>query len=150
MAQKPNSVVHVEIHSNAPEKTKAFLKDVFDWKFQDMPEMNYSMFEAPSAPGGGLQKAENLPAGVLDYILSEDIDGTLKKIQSSGGAVVMPKAEIPGMGWFAVFQDPTGITLALYETGPQQRPARARSRRRATKSAGKSAAKGRKRGRRSR
>src|SRR5438552_3069775 len=52
MAQKPNSFVHVEIHSNAPEKTKSFLRDVFDWKWQDMPEMNYSMFEAPSAPGG--------------------------------------------------------------------------------------------------
>jgi predicted enzyme related to lactoylglutathione lyase len=150
MAQKPNSVVHVEIHSNAPEKTKEFLKDVFDWKFEDMPEMNYSTFQAPSAPGGGLQKAENLPAGVLDYILSKDIDGTLKKIQSSGGAIVMPKAEIPGMGWFAVFQDPTGITLALYEVGPRPRAARAQSRRRATKSAKKSAAKGRKRGRRSR
>jgi len=60
----------------------------------------------PSAPGGGLQKAENLPAGIVNYILSEDIDGTLKKIQSSGGAVVMPKAEIPGMGWFAVFPGP--------------------------------------------
>jgi predicted enzyme related to lactoylglutathione lyase len=148
MAQKPNSVVHVEIHSNAPEKTKAFLKDVFDWKFQDMPEMNYSMFEAPSAPGGGLQKAENLPAGIINYILSEDIDGTLKKIQSSGGAVVMPKAEIPGMGWFAVFQDPTGITLALYENAPQPRAARAKSRRTAKKTSTQS--KGRKRGRRSR
>jgi len=150
MAQKPNSVVHVEIHSNAPEKTKEFLKDVFDWKFQDMPEMNYSKFEAPSAPGGGLQKAENLPAGIINYILSEDIEGTLKKIQSSGGAIVMPKAEIPGMGWFAVFQDPTGITLALYEVGPRPRATRTQSRRRATKSAKKSAAKGRKRGRRSR
>jgi len=134
MAQKPNSVVHVEIHSNAPEKTKAFLKDVFDWKFQDVPEMNYSMFEPPSAPGGGLQKAENLPAGVLDYILSKDIDGTVKKIQSSGGSIVTPKMEIPGMGFFAVFQDPTGITLALYE--PQAAPRRApASRRKTTKRA---------------
>ena len=134
MAQKPNSVVHVEIHSNAPEKTKAFLKDVFDWKFQDVPEMNYSMFEPPSAPGGGLQKAENLPAGVLDYILSKDIDGTVKKIQSSGGSIVTPKMAIPGMGFFAVFQDPTGITLALYE--PQAAPRRApASRRKTTKRA---------------
>jgi len=146
MAQKPNSVVHVEIHSNAPEKTKAFLKDVFEWKFQDMPEMNYSMFETPSALGGGLQKAENLPAGVLDYISSNDIDGTIKKIQSSGGAIVMPKAEIPGMGWFAVFQDPTGITLALYQAKAAPRAARARPRARAKKAA----ARGRKKGRRSR
>src|SRR2546427_9402385 len=113
MAEKPNSVVHVEIHSNAPEKTKAFLKDVFDWKFQDMPEMNYSTFEAPSAPGGGLQKAENLPAGVLDYILSKDIDGTVKKIQSSGGSIVTPKMAIPGMGFFAAFPEPPGTTVVL-------------------------------------
>src|SRR3989442_14335649 len=111
MAQKPNSVVHVEIHSNAPEKTKAFLKDVFDWKFQDVPEMNYSMFEPPSAPGGGLQKAENLPAGGLDYILSKDIDGTGKKIQSWGGSIVTPKKAIPGKGFFPVFQDPKGSTV---------------------------------------
>ncbi len=146
MAQKPNSVVHVEFHSNAPEKTKAFLKDVFDWKFQEFPEMNYSMFEAPSAPGGGLQKAENMPAGVLDYILAKDIEGTIKKIQSSGGAIVTPKMEIPGFGFFAVFQDPTGITLALYEpkSAPRQAPA---SRRKATK---RSARAGRKGSRRSR
>jgi len=128
MAQKPNSIVHVEFHSNAPDKTKSFLKDVFGWKFEDVPEMNYSMFNPPSAPGGGLQRAENMPAGVLDYILSEDIENTLRKITSNGGAVVMPKQEIPGMGWFAVFQDPTGITLALYETKLQPRPARAPAR----------------------
>src|SRR2546428_8097941 len=114
MAQKPNSVVHVEIHSNAPEKTKAFLKDVFDWKFQDMPEMNYSTFEAPSAPGGGLQKAENLPAGVADYIRSKDIGRTGKKIPSPGGSTMHPKRGIPWMGFFPGFQAPTGITLALY------------------------------------
>src|SRR5256884_1037179 len=125
IAQKPNSIVHVEIHSNAPDKTKSFLKDVFGWKFEDMPQMNYSMFQPPSAPGGGLQQAENLPAGVLDYVLTEDIENTLRKVTSSGGAITMPKQEIPGMGWFAVFQDPTGITLALYEAQAPPRPARA-------------------------
>jgi len=146
MAQKPNSIVHVEFHSTAPEKTKAFLSDVFGWKFQDMPEMNYSMFDPPSAPGGGLQKAENLPAGVLDYILSENIERTLGKIRASGGTVLMPKTEIPGMGWFAVFNDPTGIALAVYEAQPRPRAARAKPRR----AAKKASARGRKRGRRSR
>jgi predicted enzyme related to lactoylglutathione lyase len=146
MAQKPNSVVHVEFHSNAPEKTKAFLKDVFGWKLEEFPDMNYTMFEAPSPPAGGIQKAENMPAGVLDYILSTDIEGTVKKIQSSGGAIVTPKMEIPGMGFFAVFQDPTGITLALYEPKMAPRPARA-TRRKATK---RPARAGRKKSRRSR
>jgi len=141
MAQKPNSVVHVEIHSNAPDKTKAFFKDVFGRKFQDMPEMNYSTWEAPSEPGGGLQQVQNMPAGVLDYILSQDIDNTLAKIQASGGSVMMPKSNIPGFGWFAVFQDPTGITMALYEALPRpraaSRPTRKKAKGRAKKSKGR-------------
>ncbi len=147
MVQKPNSIVHVEIHSNAPEKTKSFLKDVFGWKFEEVPQMNYSMFNPPSAPGGGLQKAENLPAGILDYVLTEDIENTLRKITSSGGAVTMPKQEIPGMGWFAVFQDPTGITLALYEAQPQPAPRKARTTaKRAAKRAAKKTTRGAKKG----
>src|SRR5438105_9158506 len=133
MVQKPNSIVHVEIHSNAPEKTKSFLKDVFGWKFEDMPQMNYSMFQPPSAPGGGLQQAENLPAGVLNYVLTEDIENTLRKVTSSGGAITMPKQEIPGRGGSAVFQDPTGITLALYEAQAPPRSARTAPRQAAKK-----------------
>ena len=146
MAQKPNSIVHVEFHSNAPEKTKLFLKDVFGWKFEDVPQMNYSMFQPPSAPGGGLQQAENMPPGVIDYVLTEDIEYTLRKITSSGGAVTMPKQEIPGMGWFAVFQDPTGITLAVYEAQAPPRPAR-KAARKVAKRSGRKAKKSSKRSR---
>jgi len=146
MVQKPNSFVHVEFHSNAPEKTKSFLESVFGWKFQEFPEMKYSTFDAPSSPGGGLQQAQNMPAGVVDYILSTDIENTLRKITSSGGSIVMPKNEIPGMGYFAVFQDPTGITLALYEAKAQPRKAKAPKK----KAAKRTARSGKKSARRSR
>jgi len=88
-----------------------------------------------------------LPAGILDYVLTEDIENTLRKITSSGGAVTMPKQEIPGMGWFAVFQDPTGITLALYEAQPQPAPRKARTTaKRAAKRAAKKTTRGAKKG----
>ena len=74
---------------------------------------------------------------MLDYILSEDIENTLRKITSNGGAVVMPKQEVPGFGWFAIFQDPTGITLALYEASAQPRPARATPKKAAKRTARK-------------
>jgi predicted enzyme related to lactoylglutathione lyase len=135
MAQKPNSIVHVEFHSNAPEKTKSFLQNVFGWKFEDQPAMNYSMFQPPSPPGGGLQPVQNLPAGVVNYILSTDIENTLNKVTSSGGSIMMPKTEIPGMGHFAVFQDPTGITLAVYEAETPPRQARPAKRKAATRTA---------------
>jgi hypothetical protein len=60
----------------------------------------------------------------------------------------MPKQEIPGMGWFAVFQDPTGITLALYEAQPQPAPRKARATpKRAAKKTTRGAKKGSRRSR---
>ena len=38
----------------------------------------------------------------------------LDKVKELGGRVLREKTEIPGMGWFGIFQDPTGNVLALY------------------------------------
>jgi predicted enzyme related to lactoylglutathione lyase len=51
---------------------------------------------------------------VLVYIASDDIEVDLKQVEKLGGKVLHSKAEIPGMGWYGIFQDPTGNVLALY------------------------------------
>ena len=57
----------------------------------------------------------SVPAGdVTVYIDTEDIDVTLKQIEKAGGKTLLPKTEIPGIGWFAQFADPTGNRMALY------------------------------------
>jgi predicted enzyme related to lactoylglutathione lyase len=152
MADKPGAIVHVEFHSTDPEREKAFYSKVFGWKFQDMPEMNYSLFEAPSGPGGGLQRHGEGGPMVLNYLLSENIDKTLRAIEDNGGRVMNPKMEIPGYGWWALFQDPTGLTMALYETAarPTPAPRPRRTAKKAAKKTARKAMKGRKRGRRSR
>jgi predicted enzyme related to lactoylglutathione lyase len=38
-----NSFVHVELHTQDPEKAKKFYKDLFDWKFEDVPDMDYTI-----------------------------------------------------------------------------------------------------------
>jgi predicted enzyme related to lactoylglutathione lyase len=37
-----------------------------------------------------------------------------KKAKSLGGTIVREKTEIPGIGWFGIFKDPTGNNLAVY------------------------------------
>jgi uncharacterized protein len=34
--------------------------------------------------------------------------------ESLGGKILMPKTEIPHVGWWAAFADPTGNRIALY------------------------------------
>ena len=111
------NIVHVEIPAANVEGAGGFYQDLFGWKISHMPEMNYSMWEAGNGDqyGGLPQVSDDNPAGqVLIYIASDDIEADLKKVEKLGGKVLHQKTEIPGMGWFGVFQDPTGNTLGLY------------------------------------
>ena len=110
------NVVHVEIPAQNVEAAGKFYQELFGWKIQHMPEMNYTMWEDGSGSGGGFPEvsAENPAGQVLVYIDSDDIEADLKKVEQLGGKVLHPKMEIPQTGWFGVFQDPTGNVLALY------------------------------------
>ena len=116
--EKPGAVVHVELTSKDPAATRKFLEGVFGWKFSkaEMPGMEYWTFEAPSGPGGGLQAPmNNSPAGTLNYLLVDSVEATVKKIKSHGGKIMMDRTEIPGVGWFAIYEIPGGVTQAVYE-----------------------------------
>lgn len=110
------NVVHVEIPAANLETSGKFYADLFGWKLQNVPEMNYTMWEAGDGSGGGFPKvsADNPAGQVLVYIHSDDIEADLKTVVKLGGKVFRQKTEIPGMGWFGIFQDPTGNVLALY------------------------------------
>ena len=110
------NVVHVEISAADVPAAAKFYENLFGWKMQHAPEFDYTMWEDGSGYGGGFNKVtEHTPAGqVLVYIDSNNIDADLAQVEKLGGSVVTPKTEIPGTGWFGVFKDPTGNTLALY------------------------------------
>jgi len=49
------------------------------------------------------------------YVDTADIDASLAKVEQLGGKVMLPRSEIPGMGWFALFSDPSGNQIGLFE-----------------------------------
>jgi len=118
--QKPGSIVHVEIPTNNPARTKKFYGEVFGWTFQDLPEVKYTLFSAPSGPAGGLREplstAENRP---LNYILVNSVEDATKKIRKAGGKILRGKDEVMGQGWWALFEDPTGTVNAVWENNPK-------------------------------
>jgi len=110
------NVVHIEIPAGKQDVASNFYSEMFGWKITPMPEMEYTMWETENGLSGGFPSVSNeSPAGqVTVYIDSDDIEADLAKIKKLGGKVIHPNTEIPGMGWFAMFQDPTGNVLALY------------------------------------
>jgi predicted enzyme related to lactoylglutathione lyase len=114
-------IVHVEFSAKDREAAGKFYGEIFGWKIEQMPQMNYATFDAEGGPGGGFNPlSDENPAGTVTvYIETDDIDATLAKISAKGGKVVAPKAEIPGYGWFGIFADPTGNKVGLYTAMPR-------------------------------
>src|SRR5207245_2376008 len=110
---KPGAIVHVEFHVKEPKKVEKFYESLFGWKFQEVPGMNYSLFQAPSGPAGGIGGLQpgNWQPGVINYILVNSVDEHVEKIKKAGGKIVAPKNEVPGQGWFAILEAPSGIRL---------------------------------------
>ena len=115
-------IVHIEIPAKNTGEAGKFYGEVFGWAIEADPMYNYVQFAAEGGPGGGFvqpaaataDNPEYKPDSLLVYIGTDDIDATLAQVEAHGGKTIMPKREIPHVGWFAVFADPTGNRVALY------------------------------------
>lgn len=121
-----HTIIHFEIPANDVAKLKKFYTDLFGWKIEKMPgEMEYwniqtvpvdekGMAMHPGVNGGmmKLQRPEHKP---VNYISVESVDEYSKKVANLGGQIVVPKMEIPGMGWWALALDPEGNQIGLFE-----------------------------------
>ena len=110
------NIVHVEIPTKDAKASAEFYQNLFGWHMETVEEMSYTMFDPHEGPGGGFSSVDEItkPGDVHIYINSEDIEADLKKVTELGGTVVQEKMEIPATGWFGMFKDPTGNTIALY------------------------------------
>src|SRR5690606_24257411 len=64
---------------------------------------------------GQMMEGSPLPAVWTVYISSDDIAATTKKVTELGGTVIAPPMEIPGQGFMAMYQDPTGAYFGAWQ-----------------------------------
>lgn len=113
-------IVHIEIPATNSGAAGKFYGDVFGWKIEADEMYGYVQFQSEGGPGGGFADVtgqapiQYKPDSLLVYLQTDDIDATLATIEAHGGKTVLPKTEIPHVGWWAVFTDPTGNRLALF------------------------------------
>ncbi len=120
MASHP--FVHMEISANQPDVSSKFYSQLFGWKIDVDPRFNYYQFSDTGVNGAFVQTDGQTyqPGQIIPYIGTDDIDATLKQVESLGGKTLLGKTEIPGVGWFAFFADPAGNRIGLFATsGPQ-------------------------------
>jgi predicted enzyme related to lactoylglutathione lyase len=112
-----NPFVHIELHTQDPEKAKKFYSELFDWTLEEYPDMNYTIIEVGEGTGGGIMKSpmpDAMPQWV-PYVLVSDVAASTEKAKSLGATVLTDVTEIPDMGWFSMILDPTGAAFALWK-----------------------------------
>ncbi len=117
-----NWIVHWDLVVDDVQKAKRFYGNVFDWGFDDEAFPGYTIVDVGEEGRGGgiMQRPPDAPGNALNsYFGVDDLDTTLAKAEAAGAQVVVPKTEIPGVGFWGMFIDPDGIPIALFEPLPQ-------------------------------
>jgi len=115
-----NPIVWWEVASHDAKKTVDFLQKIFGWKM--VYDENTKCFDFPiptgnsRLSGGGvftLKKAK-LPF-LTFYVQVEDINEKVELIEQLGGHILEPPFVIPGGSHICLFNEPSGVTLAMIE-----------------------------------
>jgi hypothetical protein len=122
-----HTIVHFEIPADNVQKLSSFYCKLFGWKIEKTPgPVDYwgivtvpvDKKGEPIRPGvnGGMMKKQNPQHKPVNYIHVESVDEFSKKIEVLGGKVIVPKMEVPGVGWWALALDPEGNQFAILQS----------------------------------
>jgi hypothetical protein len=113
-----------ELGSSDQNAAKKFYTGLFGWSFNDSPlppEMGgvYTMFlkgdkEVCALYQLGPQQ-EGVPPHWMPYVMVESVDAAAKKVADLGGTVIVSPSDVMDYGRLAVFTDPTGATISIWE-----------------------------------
>ena len=114
-------VIHFEIAVDDPARAVAFYQNAFGWKIEKWAgPMDYWLIKTGDPGEMGIDGALTLRAGakapIVNTIGVPSVDTFQEKITVAGGKVLMPKAVIPGVGYFALCQDTEGNPFGIIET----------------------------------
>ena len=114
------TICHFEIPADNVDRAKKFYSELFDWKIEQYPEMEYWLISTKDKKGkkglgGGLMKRVKAQQQITVHIDVPSIDKYAKKVEENGGKILMPKTSVPTIGWFAVCLDTENNVFELWE-----------------------------------
>ena len=125
-----NPFVHIELTTSDVGRAKSFYKSLFDWKLKDVDMgggQTYTMIDVGNGTGGGMFEMPGAPIAWVPYAAVGDVAKSTEKARALGAQILKEKSEVPGMGWFSIFRDPTGALIALWEPKPKAMPRKAKA-----------------------
>lgn len=120
-----NKLTHFAIHIDNIERAKSFYEQVFEWGFASYGPPDFLQIKADKSENGeligALQSRKYSPVkeniiGLECTIGVDDIDEIVKRVQTNGGQILMPKTAIPFVGWITKFLDTEGNFICAMQS----------------------------------
>jgi len=121
-----SKVVHFEIPADNIERARKFYHEIFGWKINAYPGMEYTIFHTGPTDkegmsqekgfiNGGMMRREGELKNPIITIDVPDIEKAFDKIVSQGGKIIRKKMDVGDMGYSAYFKDSEGNIMGLWQ-----------------------------------
>lgn len=134
----------IELSTDNTKTALKFYQQVFGWKSQSVPGMDYTMLDMGKDKGGGgvtKKMMPGQPTAWMPYITVDNVKGAMARATKAGGKALVPFQSLGEMGAIGVFMDPSGAALGIWEAGKATAAPKAAAKKAVKKTAKKSAAK---------
>lgn len=113
-----NGFVWYELVTSDIDAALHFYGSLLGWHGSDFPGSTerYVIVSAKDKPVGGMMGPKgDMPPCWIGYVGTPDLDQAVARVKDGGGTVQFGPFEIPTVGRIAVFTDPQGAPLALFQ-----------------------------------
>ena len=114
----PGTFSWAELVTSDADAAKGFYTQLFGWEYEDNPANGqiYSMAVRDGHHVAALFQGDQPPHWNC-YVTVESAAGTARKARDNGGTVIAEAFDVMDVGRMAVFADPTGAALCVWEPG---------------------------------
>jgi predicted enzyme related to lactoylglutathione lyase len=115
----------VDLGTKDTQGAKRFYGELFGWSFEDAPsspDMAYTMVKLNGKQVAGLfeEPMPNVPPHWTSYVSVKNADEIAERVKKNGGKLMGPPGvegafDVSDVGRMALFQDPTGAILGIWQ-----------------------------------
>lgn len=120
VTRTPGAFIWHELRTRDVAPAQAFYGALFGWTFEkaQVPDVTYYMIRLNGRDIGGLfdSTGHEMPSHWGGLISVEDVDRAAAIAAANGGEMCGEAQDIPGVGRFAMINDPQGANVGLYCT----------------------------------
>jgi predicted enzyme related to lactoylglutathione lyase len=99
-------MVYFEMPADDVERAKRFYENVFEWKIDYIPRIDYHSVQTKDVKGdgidGGLQKRKAAGQPIMNYVRVGSIEDCARQV-------------VPGFGAYSIFRDTEGNLVGMHE-----------------------------------